>query len=596
MTMEYASTIDIGARKQRRDGINEDAIATAVFENHHRRTERPLGIFVLGDGVGGEDCGDVAAFLATTVVRKRLTTALLGTGTDVPEAFGIDAYEPVPPTSEDEADVEVPVSESRIRTAIQESVDAAQRHVQEFARSIGGRPATTLVVGVYVDGQLHYGWVGDSRIYLINERHEEARQLTRDHAVTNELLEEGEIDDEVYARVHPDATAITNAVGGSAHGSPSVDVEFGTAEIYRDDIMLFTSDGVIDAYPDNRSLREAYHAASDVDAAREEIRESLVTDDEIRDVVLAADDLSAAVDDLVALANDRGGKDNLSVTLARDLGTTPSPDSPPPRGTATDARALTDQATVIEPADGRDEDGSGDRDSVSGSDSASASAPASGSEPAGSGSEPAERPAADDASGAGTDEPEPSAAPGGSDRSQSAGGTEKVVSAGEGEPPSAALTIAGDETIFEVVDGVTIGRTVDDRDRNPNIGLVVDDDEPVEANHARLEFDEDGYWRIRDISAVGTFVEADDAPGQWKVLLSEQGAALHRRHGFDPSAAAQSDLDETTRLRNGSAFTLEDPRKEEPITFRFFASVDRARERTRWEGPSDGRPFEGYRS
>ncbi|SER20234.1 protein phosphatase 2C domain-containing protein [Natrinema salaciae] len=567
MTMEYASTIDIGARKQRRDGINEDAIATAVFENHHRQTERPVGIFVLGDGVGGEACGDVAAFLATTVVRKRLTDALLGPGTDIPERFGIDSYEPTPPTAD--ADSDAALSEARIRTAIQDGIDAAHKHVQEFARDIGGRPATTLVVGVYVDGHLHYGWVGDSRIYLINERHEETKQLTRDHAVTNDLLENGEIDDEVYARIHPDATAITNAVGGSAHGQPSVDVEFGSTEIYRDDIILFTSDGLVDAFPDNRSLRQEYQQATDTAAAREAVLESLVTDDEIREIVLEADDLRDAVAELVSFANDRGGKDNLSVTLARDPGTTPSPNTPPFRGTVADSRELTDQETVIEPAE-----------ETGGSD------PAAGSESTSGETEPT------DVGNESTASPDES--DGESGRSPPEGGTAKVVSAGEGDPPTAAVTIAGDETIFEVVDGVTIGRTTADRDRNPNIGLVVDDDDPVESNHARLEFDDDGYWRIRDISAVGTFVEATEGEGRWAVLLSSEGAALHRQHGFDPDAAAEGDLEETTRLRDGTAFTLEDPRKENPITFRFFSSVDHARNRTRWSDPNDGRPFGGF--
>ncbi|WP_254762022.1 protein phosphatase 2C domain-containing protein [Natrinema marinum] len=560
MTMEYASTIDIGARKQRRDGINEDAIATAVFENHHRQTDRPVGIFVLGDGVGGEACGDVAAFLATTVVRKRLTDELLGPGTDLPEAFEIDSYEPTPPTVDTADGSAGSISEERIRAAIQDGIDAAQQHVQEFARTIGGRPATTLVVGVYVDGILHYGWVGDSRIYVINERHEETRQLTRDHAVTNDLLERGEIDDEVYARIHPDATAITNAVGGSAHGQPSVDVEFGTAEIYRDDIVLFTSDGLIDAFPDNRSLRQAYQQASDVDAVREEIRESLVTEDEIREIVLEAEDLHDAVERLVSFANERGGKDNLSITLARDPGTTPSPDTPPFRGEI-DSRELTDRETVIEPA-GSD-DGT---DATAEPDSANTERESDGT--------------------VDSDSDGSSAAP-------REGGTAKVVSAGEGEPPSAAVTIAGDETIFEVVDGVTIGRTTDDREHTPNIGLVVDEDDPVESNHARLEFD-DGDWHVRDISAVGTFVEETD--GQWAVLLSSEGAALHREHGFDPTAAAEGELSETSRLRDGTAFTLEDPRKENPITFRFFSSVDHARNRTRWSDSTGGRPFSGFRT
>ncbi|WP_226004274.1 protein phosphatase 2C domain-containing protein [Natrinema salinisoli] len=556
--MEYASTIDIGARKQRRDGINEDGIATAVFENQHRQTERPVGVFVLGDGVGGEDCGDVAAFLATTVVRKRLTDALLGPGTDVPERFGIDSYEPTPPTAD--ADPNGAVSEGKIKTAIQEGIDAAHQHIQEFAQSIGGRPATTLVVGVYVDGHLHYGWVGDSRIYVINERHEETKQLTRDHAVTNDLLEKGEIDDEVYARIHPDATAITNVVGGSAHGQPSVDVEFGSTEIYRDDIILFTSDGLVDAFPDNRSLRETYQQATDMDAAREEIRESLVTDDEIRDIVLGADDLREGVEQLVSFANDRGGKDNLSLTLARDRGTTPSPDSPPLRGAATDTRELTNQETIIDPPEEAAESGS-----------ATDSGDSGGSTRAGS---------------------EANASSGGSRRSSQDGGTAKVVSAGEGDPPTAAVTIAGDETIFEIVDGVTIGRTTDGSDQSPNIGLVVGDDASVEPHHVRLECDDDGYWQVRDISAVGTFVETGD--GTWTVLLSSEGADLHREHGFDPSTAADGDLDETTRLEEGMAFTFEDPRKEDPITFRFFSSVEHAQNRTRWSDSTDGRPFNGF--
>ncbi|WP_310907651.1 protein phosphatase 2C domain-containing protein [Natrinema sp. 1APR25-10V2] len=565
--MEYASTIDIGARKQRRDGINEDAIATAIFENHHRQTERPVGIFVLGDGVGGEACGDVAAFLATTVVRKRLTDELLGPGTDRPEQFGIDSYDPTPPTVDAADGSDEAISEERIRAAIQDGIDAAQRHVQEFAQTIGGRPATTLVVGVYIDGYLHYGWVGDSRIYVINERHEETRQLTRDHAVTNDLLERGEIDDEVYARIHPDATAITNAVGGSAHGQPSVDVEFGSTEIYRDDIILFTSDGLIDAFPDNRSLRQDYQQATDVDAVREEIRESLVTDDEIREIVLEADDLREAVETLVSFANERGGKDNLSLTLARDPGTTPSPDAPPFRGEV-DSRELTDRETVIEPAESDDSDPTTESERKDGD----------------TGSGATERGSSTSSGDSGPDE---------SNGAPTEGGTAKVVSAGEGDPPSAAVTIAGDETIFEIVDGVTIGRTTDDRDRNPNIGLVVDDDDPVESTHARLEFD-DGDWRVRDISAVGTFVE--EADGEWAVLLSSEGAELHRQHGFDPTAAADGELEETSRLRDGTAFTLDDPRKENPITFRFFSSVDHARNRTRWSDPTGGRPFSGFRT
>ncbi|WP_254766644.1 protein phosphatase 2C domain-containing protein [Salinilacihabitans rarus] len=496
--MEHASTVDIGARKRRIGGVNEDSIATAVLQNHHRRTNRPVGVFVLGDGVGGEASGDVASFLATTVVRKRLTETILGAGTDVPDRFGVDALDEPPTADDDPAD---PFSEERIRTAIQEAADTAHRRVQAFARDAGGRPATTLVVCVYVDGRLHYGWVGDSRVYVINTAHEEIQQLTRDHAVTNELLDRGEIDDEVYARVHEDATAITNAIGGSPHGRPSVDVEFGTADVYDDDVIMLTSDGLIDAFPNVEPLREEYQRADDTDAARESILDSLVTDDELMEIVLEEPDLHAAVERLISFANDRGGKDNLSVALVQDPDAESSPTSLPIRGEAVAPDELIEQETLIESP----RNGEGD-----GSD-------------------------ADDGS-----------------RSMA----EVVTPAGE--IPTAAIRIANTETIYEIVEGVTVGRDAGDGadEGGPNIGLVVDDDS-VERNHARLERDDEGHWLLRDISDTGTYVAGDE---EWLALRSD-----------DP------DAEETCRLRDGAAFALEDPRKTDPVTFRFFTSVERAR-------------------
>jgi serine/threonine protein phosphatase PrpC len=116
--MEHASTIHIGARKQREGGINEDSVATAVLENHHRDTERPVGVFVLGDGVGGAAGGDVASFLVTSVVRQRLLTALSGTTTDLPDAFGVDGIDESPMVDERPDD-----TEAWLRETIQEAID-----------------------------------------------------------------------------------------------------------------------------------------------------------------------------------------------------------------------------------------------------------------------------------------------------------------------------------------------------------------------------------------------------------------------------------------------------------------------------------------
>ncbi|SDR17584.1 protein phosphatase 2C domain-containing protein [Natronobacterium texcoconense] len=542
--MEHASTVDIGERKRRSGGINEDSIATAVFENHHRSESRPVGIFVLGDGVGGETSGDVASFLATTVVRKRLTEALLGAGTDLLERFEVDAYDGPPPTASERA--ASALSPRRIRTAIQEGIDDAHQYVQEYAREIDGQPATTLVVGVYVDGRLHYGWVGDSRIYLVNERHEEIQQLTTDHAVTNELLERGEIEDEVGARIHTRNTAITNAVGGSPHGKPTVDVEFGSVDVYRDDVLLLTSDGLIDAYPDVAPLRDEYERADDADTVREEILETLVTDDEIRDIVLEAADLQTGVEDLIAFANDRGGKDNLSITLAQDPNADPSPETVADRLSATEPDGLADQETVIEtPGSNLESGAESDRDPEQ----------------------------------AATDRRESTASP-------------DVVSATEPELATAAIKIAGTETIYEIVDGVTIGRDDDEAEgAGPNICLVVDD-EAVERHHTRIERDESGDWWLRDTSDAGTFVEDD---GEWIHLRSTDDTSDDET--YDPDDARfVSDGPEAHRLRDGTTFTLEDPRETDPIAFRFFGGVELAQEPTGEDESANESLLERFRS
>ena len=537
--MEHASTVDIGARKRRQDGINEDSVATTILQNHHRSTSRPVGIFVLGDGVGGEASGDVASFLATTVVRQRLTTALQGTGTDLTEAFDVDAYPGDPPTVD--GDPRRALSEGQIRTAIQESVDAAHRHVQRYAAEIGGRPATTIVVAVYVDGTVYYGWVGDSRLYVVNETDESITQLTEDHAVTNVLLERGEIEDDAHARVHEDATAITRVVGGSSSAKPSVDVEFGTTELYGDDVLLLTSDGLIDAYPHTARLRRAYESAEDTDAVCAEIRETLVTDDEIRDVVLDAPALQTAADDLVALANDRGGKDNISLTLARDPAAEQSPD-----------RIVSRSETVIEPGD----------------------------------ESTADQPPSDDA--------DPETAGGATEDADTDGNAAttavETVSVADDAQRRAAIALPGAGRVIAIREEATLGRP--DAADQPDVPLPITDTEVVEGVHAAVTYDPDeDTWRVVDRSTAGTHVEVAD--GEWLLLLSEEGLAFHREAGFDPDAATERSIRSGATLEDGTAFVLEDPRNDDAVVCRFFSSVERA-ERGLAEGEIERTRFEQF--
>lgn len=326
--MEYATALDIGKRKRERGGINEDAVAVTLFDEGYRDTGRRAGVFVLADGAGGSQAGDVASYVTTVEVSRRLTRWLWGerrfvesveTGDD-PEAAAQAVGEQL---------VREPLSalpEAEIHDAIADAIQAAHRTLLERIDELALDNAySTVVAGVKAGDRLHYGWVGDSRAYVVNTaegRDDDQRvcRLTQDHSVVERLLEEGQID-EVEANVHRHGNRLTRALGGARTQDPAADtvgVETNSVRLFGDDVVLFTSDGLIDAYVGAGQLHERYRRAEDTDEVERAILQKSVTDDEISDVVLAADSLETAAARFVELSNERGGKDNVSLILFRD--------------------------------------------------------------------------------------------------------------------------------------------------------------------------------------------------------------------------------------------------------------------------------------
>jgi serine/threonine protein phosphatase PrpC len=358
--MDYATAYDVGDRKRER-GINEDSVAISVFQDGHRQgrtdqadgdaedegaddqpTDRSVATFALADGAGGDEAGDVASYIASTVVPERLADVAIRAARSDPDAFDVDLGDAAPDRP----------SAATLQGAIADAVRAAHRAVLGYVNESGQPAFTTIVAGIAVDGELHYGWVGDSRLYVCNDRHETIEQLTHDHSVVTELADAGEID-EVEAHVHPRGNEITNALGGHPGTDPTeatVEVETHTVPIYAEDVVFATSDGIIDAQTDAPSLHDRYVAAGRTDEVAETITEQVVTDADLRETILDADSLAAAGDRLLTLANDRGGKDNLSAILCQDptLGPSPSSDRMPTRELYPD-EPVEDRQTVILP-------------------------------------------------------------------------------------------------------------------------------------------------------------------------------------------------------------------------------------------------------
>jgi len=335
--MRYTTNYDIGDRK-RGAGINEDSVSMTVFEEGHRDGYRGQRRGSSGEDdseasdeasaveevstdedASGDDAEDDRRRDVGGGVAEALAPIAIRAARSHPEDFDVDIDPAVRPET---------LGPEEIRNAIGNAVVEAHREIIRYAAESGSQSYTTIVAGVYADGKLHLGWVGDSRAYLINRARERIVPLTKDHAVVQQLADDGEID-EIEAHVHPNGNEITRALGGAGHEDPetaAVDVDTRTVRLFAEDTVLATSDGLIDAQTGAPELYERYVDADRSAEMAETVREAVVTDDEIRDVLLDADSLDDAAREYVSLANDRGGKDNVSVVLFEDdaLPATPS--------------------------------------------------------------------------------------------------------------------------------------------------------------------------------------------------------------------------------------------------------------------------------
>lgn len=138
---------------------------------------------------------------------------------------------------------------------------------------------TTLVVACVIDSVLHVANVGDSRLYLLDAN---LQQVTRDHSYVEDLISEGAID-RSEARTHEKKNIITRAIGGEDTVLPDffpIDVKLGNR-------ILMCSDGLT----------------------------NMVEDSVIERILKNTQDIEEATNILVNMANENGGRDNISVIL-----------------------------------------------------------------------------------------------------------------------------------------------------------------------------------------------------------------------------------------------------------------------------------------
>jgi len=223
-----------------------------------------IGVYVLADGMGGYNAGEVASGMATSLIADGLQ----------------DAWNPreVTRVSRDQAKAK---SEQLIREQILRSNSAIFTTSQNNPECAG--MGTTLVMSLFFDNFVTVAHIGDSRCYRL--RGEKMEQITRDHSLLQEQLDSGLITPE-EAKLSQNKNLVTRALGID----PTVEPEIHVHEAQPDDLYLLCSDGLSDMVED------------------EEIRLTLIT---------LKSNPSLTVQQLVQAANDNGGRDNISAMLIR---------------------------------------------------------------------------------------------------------------------------------------------------------------------------------------------------------------------------------------------------------------------------------------
>lgn len=179
---------------------------------------------------------------------------------------------------------EVTLTTRLVRSAIRKANSLVFRTAQRQPQCRG--MGTTLVAAVFAEERVTIAHVGDSRLYRL--RNDQLQQITVDHSLQQELVEKGFYTPE-EAKKSVNKNIVTRAIGVE----PTVTPDLREEGVREGDVFLLCSDGLSD----------------------------LVTDQEMCSILTHPDrNLEAAAELLVALANDKGGKDNITVVLARALG------------------------------------------------------------------------------------------------------------------------------------------------------------------------------------------------------------------------------------------------------------------------------------
>jgi len=234
---------------------NEDVLLTLETSQSGDQAPEPLGLFVLADGMGGHQAGELASALAVHVVAHHLTNAILRS-----YLFNEPRDASQPPLSE----------------VLVSAVEAANQAVHEQVPGGG----TTLTCALILGRRAYLAHVGDSRAYLWADNH--LRRITKDHSFVDRLVELGQISSG-EAQSHPQRNVLYRAVGQGE----ALEVDTYAEPLPDHYRLLLCCDGLW----------------------------GMVSEDQLAQVLRSATTPQEACDQLIEIANAAGGQDNITAVI-----------------------------------------------------------------------------------------------------------------------------------------------------------------------------------------------------------------------------------------------------------------------------------------
>jgi serine/threonine protein phosphatase PrpC len=257
-TQQLTSAVGQSVGKQREH--NEDSVVAITATVAGNTAGIPFGLYVVADGMGGHQFGEVASNAASRILAGEIMRKFHSF------LFSVPTQQPDDPLQE------------MMETAFQD----AHRIVQHEAPGSG----TTLTAALVVGQQITIGHVGDSRAYAVYPAGR-VEQLTHDHSLVKRLEELGHLNKEEAANF-PHRNVLIRALGQGE----TLETDVFTVPFPRNGYLMLCSDGLW----------------------------GVVTDQEILRSISNASTLQRACQNMVDAANTAGGPDNITVVLAQMIG------------------------------------------------------------------------------------------------------------------------------------------------------------------------------------------------------------------------------------------------------------------------------------